>query len=76
MYVSNMKYFGHLVDTDNFETTHLHNELYELFNNPQVLFYIKTLYFGQLRLIQIILRQPTSNISETLVPMKTKLHLI
>lgn len=35
MYVSNMHYFGHLIDTDNFETSHLHNELYEIFNNPQ-----------------------------------------
>jgi hypothetical protein len=33
MYVSNRVDFGHLVDPENFETNHLHNELFELINN-------------------------------------------
>lgn len=33
MYVDNMDDFGHLVNADNFDTTHLHNELYQLFDN-------------------------------------------
>ena len=37
MYLNNQHNFGHLVDTDNYATTHLHNDLYEIFNNPQVL---------------------------------------
>ena len=36
MYLNNQHNFGHLVDTDNYATTHLHNDLYEIFNNPQV----------------------------------------
>lgn len=35
MYVNNQHHFGHLIDSENFETNHLHNELYEIFNNPQ-----------------------------------------
>ena len=36
MYLNNQHNFGHLVDTENYATTHLHNDLYEIFNNPQV----------------------------------------
>ncbi|XP_021950567.1 procollagen-lysine,2-oxoglutarate 5-dioxygenase 1 [Folsomia candida] len=33
MYVSNRVDWGHLVNSDNFETTHLYNELYQIFDN-------------------------------------------
>eukprot|EP00794_Sanderia_malayensis_P015035 gene15035-16588_t len=33
MYITNMEYFGHLKDGDNYQTTHKHNDMYELFNN-------------------------------------------
>jgi hypothetical protein len=33
MYVTNRLDFGHLVDPENFETTHLHDELFEIINN-------------------------------------------
>jgi hypothetical protein len=33
MYVDNMDDFGHLVNADNFDTSHVHNELYQLFDN-------------------------------------------
>ncbi len=33
MYVSNRLDFGHLVDPENFETNHVHDELYEVINN-------------------------------------------
>ncbi|XP_005094861.1 procollagen-lysine,2-oxoglutarate 5-dioxygenase 1 [Aplysia californica] len=33
MYVSNRKYWGHLVYADGFDTSHLHNELFDIFNN-------------------------------------------
>ncbi|CAL8072484.1 unnamed protein product [Orchesella dallaii] len=33
MYVSNRVDWGHLINSDNFETTHLHNELFQLFDN-------------------------------------------
>lgn len=34
MYVSNLHFFGHLVDSENFDTSHKHNELWDIFNNP------------------------------------------
>ena len=33
MYVTNRLDWGHLITTENFETTHLHNEIYEIQNN-------------------------------------------
>ncbi|KAG8231868.1 hypothetical protein J437_LFUL011773 [Ladona fulva] len=33
MYVSNREDFGHLINADNFDTSHLHNELYQIFDN-------------------------------------------
>ncbi|KAF4533520.1 hypothetical protein B566_EDAN001005 [Ephemera danica] len=33
MFVSNLDDFGHLVNADSFDTTHLHNELYQIFDN-------------------------------------------
>lgn len=33
MYVSNRLEFGHLVNSDNFETTRTHPDLYQLFDN-------------------------------------------
>eukprot|EP00794_Sanderia_malayensis_P015032 gene15032-16583_t len=36
MYVTNMEYFGHLKDGDNYQTTHKHNDMYELLNNQLV----------------------------------------
>ncbi|CAG0886727.1 unnamed protein product [Darwinula stevensoni] len=33
MFVTNRLDWGHLVDPENFETTHLHNELFEIINN-------------------------------------------
>jgi len=33
MYVTNRLTWGHLITVDNFETNHLHNELYEIQNN-------------------------------------------
>ena len=36
MYVSNMHNFGHLISTDNYETHHLHNDLYNIFENRLV----------------------------------------
>ena len=34
MFVTNRAWFGHIVDTDNFDSSHLNNELFEIFNNP------------------------------------------
>ena len=33
MYVTNRDDYGHLVDNDEYNPTHLHNELYEIINN-------------------------------------------
>lgn len=33
MFVDNMDDFGHLVNADNFDTSHVNNELYQLFDN-------------------------------------------
>ena len=33
MYVTNRLDWGHLITADNFETTHVHNEMYEIQNN-------------------------------------------
>jgi len=33
MFISNRVDFGHLINADNFETVHLHNDLYQLFDN-------------------------------------------
>ncbi|KAK3104424.1 hypothetical protein FSP39_001801, partial [Pinctada imbricata] len=34
MFATNMKKFGHLVDVENFDTSHLHNDMYQIFQNP------------------------------------------
>lgn len=36
MYVDNLYYYGHLVNADDFNPIHLHNDMYELFQNPYV----------------------------------------
>lgn len=36
MYVNNMKYRGHLVNTDDYNTTHLHSDMFQMFKNPLV----------------------------------------
>ena len=36
MYVSNMKYYGNLINYDDFDTSHLHNDFYQIFQNPYV----------------------------------------
>ncbi|XP_015786267.1 procollagen-lysine,2-oxoglutarate 5-dioxygenase 1 [Tetranychus urticae] len=33
IYVSNIEDYGHLVNSEPFETSHLHNDLYEIYNN-------------------------------------------
>ncbi len=44
LYVDNQKYFGHLVNSENFETTHKHNDLYSLMDNK----YVSSRVFAQL----------------------------
>ena len=36
MYVSNLHSYGHLINEENYETTHLHNDMYNLFHNRLV----------------------------------------
>lgn len=36
MYVSNYHEFGHLINADTFDTSHVHNELYEIYTNQLV----------------------------------------
>lgn len=36
MYLDNQDYYGHLVYYDNFDTTHMHNDMYSIFDNPYV----------------------------------------
>ena len=36
MYVSNLEEYGHLLNADNYETTHLHNDMYQIFDNRLV----------------------------------------
>ena len=36
MYATNRKTLGHLVDYDNMDTSHLHNDLYQMKQNPYV----------------------------------------
>ena len=36
MYVSNLDEYGHLLNADNYETTHLHNDMYMIFDNRLV----------------------------------------
>ncbi|XP_076320544.1 LOW QUALITY PROTEIN: procollagen lysyl hydroxylase [Tachypleus tridentatus] len=33
MYVTNMEYFGHLINSETFDTSHVHNDLYEIYTN-------------------------------------------
>ncbi|CAJ1055230.1 procollagen-lysine%2C2-oxoglutarate 5-dioxygenase 1 [Xyrichtys novacula] len=34
MFVTNMHTFGRILSTDNYKTNHLHNDLWQIFNNP------------------------------------------
>ena len=36
MHVDNQEYYGHLVNPESFTTSHLHNDLYEIFENKYV----------------------------------------
>lgn len=36
MFVSNMHSFGHILSTENYQTNHLHNDLWQIFENPVV----------------------------------------
>ncbi|XP_061697069.1 procollagen-lysine,2-oxoglutarate 5-dioxygenase 1 isoform X2 [Syngnathoides biaculeatus] len=35
MYVSNMDTFGRILSTENYQTSHLHNDLWQIFENPE-----------------------------------------
>ena len=36
MYVSNLDEYGHLLNADNFDTSHLNNDMYMIFDNRLV----------------------------------------
>lgn len=36
MFLTNRHTFGHLLSLDSYQTTHLHNDLWEVFSNPEV----------------------------------------
>lgn len=36
MYVSNLEEYGHLLNADNYEISHLHNDMYQIFDNRLV----------------------------------------
>lgn len=36
MYVTNMHTFGRILSTQNYQTSHLHNDLWQIFENPVV----------------------------------------
>lgn len=36
MYVDNQFYYGHLVNSAHYETSHVHNDLYSIMDNPYV----------------------------------------
>lgn len=36
MYVTNMHTFGRILSTDNYQMNHLHNDLWQIFENPAV----------------------------------------
>lgn len=38
MYVDNRESFGHLINYENYSTEHLHNDMWEIFDNPLVSF--------------------------------------
>ncbi|XP_067423547.1 procollagen-lysine,2-oxoglutarate 5-dioxygenase 1 [Emydura macquarii macquarii] len=35
MFVTNRQHFGHTLSLENYQTTHLHNDLWEIFSNPE-----------------------------------------
>ncbi len=36
MYVTNLHSYGHLINEENFETNHVHNDMYSIFQNRKV----------------------------------------
>lgn len=36
MFVTNMDTFGRILSTENYQTKHLHNDLWQMFENPKV----------------------------------------
>lgn len=36
MYVTNLHTFGHILSVENYQTEHLHNDLWQIFENPLV----------------------------------------
>jgi hypothetical protein len=46
MYVTNTKQRGYLIDYDNVQASHLHNDLWQIFDNPYVsiTLYLKAIF--------------------------------
>lgn len=36
MYLTNRHQFGHILSLENYQTSHLHNDLWQIFSNPEV----------------------------------------
>lgn len=36
MFVTNMHTYGRILNTENYQTNHLHNDLWQIFDNPEV----------------------------------------
>lgn len=36
MYLTNQHQFGHILSLENYQTSHLHNDLWQIFSNPEV----------------------------------------
>lgn len=53
MYVTNMHTFGHILSTENYQTSHLHNDLWQIFENPLVSKCLK-IHCAQLILLAVV----------------------
>lgn len=73
MYVDNQDDFGHLVTTEYYETSHLHNDLWEIFNNREdwEAKYIHPDYYQQVN-PDFVLFQPCPDVYQ--FPIVTKLY--
>lgn len=78
LYVTNLEDFGHLVNSEPYETSHIHNDLYEIFNN-QIEWQEKYIHenYSQVLLDNFQLEQPCPDVYwfPVVTPLYTK-HLV
>lgn len=75
MYVTNVHTFGHILSTENYQTQHLHNDLWQIFENPLVGLGLATLCARERQTFQGSSMCLCGTVSSTETAVLLRLHL-